>query len=95
MKIWILTGLAVAGISSACCAEEKARAVKPSEWRSRPTEEIAARYYPDRAQRMNISGRTVLDCRVTTQGKLEDCGVLLSRPWITDLGSKRLSSPSL
>lgn len=80
MKSWILGGLTIAAISGICHAEERVRAVKPSEWRSRPTAEIAARYYPEKAQRMNISGRTILNCRVTTEGKLEDCKVLLDLP---------------
>lgn len=80
MRSWILCGFAIAAISGACSAEERVRAVKPSEWRSRPTAEIAARYYPDRAQRMNVSGRAILDCRVTMEGKLEDCKVLLDLP---------------
>lgn len=29
---------------------------------------------------MNVSGRAILDCRVTMEGKLEDCKVLLDLP---------------
>ena len=77
MKRWVLAGLAIAMISGAGNAGETARAVKRSEWRAQPPADIAARYYPDRAQRMEVSGRAVLDCRLTLEGKLQDCNVCL------------------
>jgi len=80
MKSWILLGLAISAVSGPCWAVETARAVKPSEWRARPTGDMASRYYPDRAQRMEVGGRAVVDCRVTPEGKLEDCKVLSESP---------------
>ncbi len=82
MKSWIWVGLVIAtvvGVGEAGAAEQ-ARAIKPHEWVARPSAEEAARYYPDRAQRMEISGRVVLDCRLTMEGKLEDCQVISEFP---------------
>jgi len=80
MKSCILLGLAIAAISGACNAAETARAVKPSEWRARPSGDMASRYYPDRAQRMEVGGQAVVDCRIGPEGKLEDCKVLSESP---------------
>lgn len=38
------------------------------------------RYYPDRAQRLNIEGRTMLRCTVTADRRLTDCLVLKENP---------------
>lgn len=90
MKSWILLGLAITAVSGACHAAETARAVKPSEWRARPTGDMASRYYPDRAQRMEVGGRAVVDCRVTPEGKLEDCKVLSESPMEYGFGEAAL-----
>jgi protein TonB len=82
MKSWSLAGLALAAVVGVCNAgaEETARGVKPNEWVTRPSADEAARYYPDRAQRMDVSGRAVLDCRLTMAGKLEDCRAISEYP---------------
>ncbi len=36
--------------------------------------------YPDRAQRMEVNGKTVMDCQVTAEGRLTDCVVLSETP---------------
>jgi protein TonB len=79
MKAFVL-GLAVLATAVTAQAAETSRLIKPSEIRGRPTGDIAARYYPDRAQRMEVGGRVLLDCRVTPQGKAEDCQVQSETP---------------
>jgi protein TonB len=34
-----------------------------------------ARYYPERAQRMNVEGKATISCTVTAQGTLSSCSV--------------------
>lgn len=84
MKSWILAGLAIATFSSVCSAEETSRTVKKTEWVASPSAELAARYYPDRAQRMEVSGRAIVDCGVAGDGKFQDCRVISESP--TDYG---------
>jgi TonB family protein len=43
-------------------------------------------YYPDRAQRMNISGSVLIDCAADAQGGLSDCKVLSETPEGWDFG---------
>jgi protein TonB len=40
------------------------------DWARRPTGEDIARYYPDRAQRMEVEGRATLSCTVNARGTL-------------------------
>jgi len=49
-----------------------------------------ARYYPDRAMRMNIEGRATLSCSVTAKGSLENCEVQSEEPADQDFGSAAL-----
>jgi len=37
-------------------------------------------FYPDRAQRMEVNGRAVINCGVTPQGKLIDCKLVSETP---------------
>jgi protein TonB len=50
------------------------------DWARRPSGEDIARYYPDRAQRMNTEGRATLSCSVTAKGTLENCSVTSEEP---------------
>jgi protein TonB len=50
------------------------------DWLRKPTGEDMARYYPDRAQRMSISGRSTVSCTVTEQGTLSACSVIEEEP---------------
>lgn len=43
-----------------------------------------ARYYPDRAQRMEVSGKATISCTVTAKGTLEACFVVSESP--ADMG---------
>ncbi len=38
------------------------------------------RYFPDRAQRLNVNGKASLSCTVTEQGKLTDCSITNEDP---------------
>ncbi len=39
-----------------------------------------ARYYPDRAQRLEKTGSAVISCKVTAKGTLSSCNVLSEDP---------------
>ena len=60
------------------------------DWARRPSGEDIARYYPDRAQRMEVEGRVTLSCKVTSKGLLEACSVLSEDPADQDFGSAAL-----
>jgi TonB family protein len=50
------------------------------DWLRRPSSEDMARYYPERAQEREISGRAALACTVTTRGTLSGCNVASESP---------------
>jgi protein TonB len=50
------------------------------DWMRRPNPEDLARYYPERAQRMGVSGSATISCTVTAQGTLSDCSVVSEDP---------------
>lgn len=49
-------------------------------WLKQPTAEDMARYYPDRATRMGVTGSAVISCEVTAQGTLENCAIVSETP---------------
>jgi protein TonB len=50
------------------------------DWLSKPTGDEVASAYPDRAQRLNVSGRAELACSVTAKGTVTDCSVVSEDP---------------
>ena len=52
-----------------------------------PSNEVMARYWPDRDLRAGISGTGRIHCRVTRQGRLTDCTVLEETPQGHDFGA--------
>jgi TonB family protein len=50
------------------------------DWLRKPTGEDVARYYPERAQRMEVNGRAEIVCEVTAKGTLEACMVVSETP---------------
>jgi protein TonB len=66
-------------VSSVCEAGETARPAPSSEWLRQPTAEEAGDY-PNRAQRMEVSGSATIDCRVTSAQILEDCRAVAETP---------------
>ena len=50
------------------------------DWLRRPSAEDMAKYYPDRATRMNIEGRAMLACTVNARGTLDACTVTEETP---------------
>lgn len=65
------------------------------DWARRPSGEDVARYYPDRAMRMNIEGRATLSCQVTAKGTLENCSVDSEEPADQDFGSAAMRMSKL
>jgi protein TonB len=58
----------------------RASVITKPDWARKPTGEDMARYYPDRAQRMEVGGRATLSCTVTAKGSLESCSVQSENP---------------
>jgi protein TonB len=50
------------------------------DWSSRPSGEDMARYYPERAQRLEVQGTVLLQCAVTAKGGVAGCTVLKEDP---------------
>jgi protein TonB len=49
-------------------------------WSSRPSGEDMARFYPERAQRLEKTGSVLLQCQVTAKGSVAECQVLAEGP---------------
>ena len=54
------------------------------DWARRPSAEEVARYYPDRAMRMEVGGSASLSCTVTARGTLSSCNITSESP--ADMG---------
>jgi protein TonB len=50
------------------------------DWVRRPSAEDLERYYPERAQRMNVEGRASISCTVDARGTLQNCSVASENP---------------
>jgi len=52
-------------------------------------------FYPDRAQRYNVSGAAVIDCLVDSEGYLSDCTVVSETPADYGFGAAELQMAPL
>ncbi len=50
------------------------------DWLRKPSNEDMVRYFPDRAQRLEVSGRATISCTVTAKGTLTNCSVVSEDP---------------
>ena len=50
------------------------------DWLSRPSADIVAKYYPERALRMSIAGSATLLCRVSAKGAVDQCAITSEAP---------------
>jgi protein TonB len=64
-------------------------------WTRLPDAEDLARYYPDRALRMNQSGSARMSCVVTATGTLQDCSVASETPADFGFGDAALKMAKL
>jgi protein TonB len=60
------------------------------DWLSRPSADDVARYYPDRALRMGLSGRATLLCKVAASGAVQNCVVTVESPADEGFGAASL-----
>ncbi len=65
------------------------------DWSARPSADDVARYYPDRAQRMEVSGRAEISCTVLSTGKLTGCTVVSEDPADQGFGDAALKLSKL
>jgi protein TonB len=54
--------------------------IRSPNWLRRPSGEDLARYYPERAARMDAEGRTVMNCTVTAGGSVSGCRITSETP---------------
>ncbi|HEX7757954.1 MAG TPA: energy transducer TonB, partial [Caulobacteraceae bacterium] len=65
------------------------------DWLRMPSGDDVNRYYPDRAQRMEISGRATLNCTVSAKGTVEGCSVVSEDPADQGFGEAALKLSKL
>ncbi len=73
----------------------RASVVTRPDWLRKPSGEDLARYFPDRAQRMEVSGRATIQCTVTSKGTLENCSVTSETPPDYEFGKAALQMSRL
>lgn len=61
-------------------APPRASVIQNPDWLRKPSGDDFARYYPDRALRMNVEGRVMLECTVNDSGGLAGCAVASEAP---------------
>lgn len=60
------------------------------DWVRKPSSDDMARFYPDRASRNGIHGKTAMTCRVTSRGSLTACEIVSETPEGEDFGAATL-----
>ncbi len=65
------------------------------DWSRRPSGEDLARYYPERAQRLEREGRATISCTVKANGTLEGCSVVSEDPPDMGFGDATLRASRL
>jgi len=65
------------------------------DWSRRPNPDDLARFYPDRAQRLEKEGRATLVCKVKANGTLEACQVVAEEPADMGFGDATLKASRL
>jgi len=68
------TGIASVGV------ESKTTTITNPDWLRRPSAEQVADAYPERAQRMEVSGLATLSCKVAATGAVADCAIVAETP---------------
>jgi protein TonB len=58
----------------------RATVITNPDWTSRPNADDLAKYYPERASRLNVNGRAEISCTVTAKGTLTDCSAVSEDP---------------
>ena len=74
---------------------KRATVITNADWLRRPNGDDLATYYPERAQRLGVSGRATLHCTVTAQGTLVDCSVASEDPADQGFGTAALKMTRL
>ncbi len=65
------------------------------DWVARPNGEDVSRYYPRLAQAIELSGRSVIRCRVNAIGGLKDCQIVSEQPLGLGFGQAALAMAGL
>lgn len=86
---WLRLALAVSCLASGPGPALAAKITDP-DWRSKPTAEHIAQYYPELAMLLSLSGRAILSCQVETTGRLRACAVPTESPQGLGFGAAAL-----
>jgi len=92
LPLVVLFGLALAAPASATTAPPNT--VTNPDWLRKPSSDDITRYYPDAAQRHDIGGKVRVQCRLASDGVLNDCVVLSEAPTGYGFGEAALNVAS-
>jgi len=73
----------------------RASVITQPDWVRRPSGEDLERYYPERAQRMEVEGRASISCTVDARGTLQNCSVASETPSDAGFGDAALRMSKL
>jgi protein TonB len=71
------------------------RTIANPDWLRRPSGEDVARFYPERALRLEVPGRALLQCMVTAKGTVTGCAVQSEDPMGYGFGAAALNLSKL
>ncbi|PIC00938.1 energy transducer TonB [Caulobacter sp. X] len=66
------------------------KVITRANWLRIPSGEEMARYYPERAQQLGVSGSATLSCTVAVNGTVRDCSVIAETPASQGFGAAAL-----
>lgn len=89
------TASAAPAAPAAARAAPAAPVITDPDWLQRPSGDDMARYYPERAQRLDMSGSVVLQCEVKADGGVSGCFVESETPEDFGFGAAALNLSSL
>ncbi|MDQ2860428.1 MAG: energy transducer TonB [Pseudomonadota bacterium] len=65
------------------------------DWLRKPNGDDFQKFYPERADRLQIGGRAEISCVVTAQGTLDSCSVVSEDPSDQEFGTQALKMAKL
>ena len=66
-----------------------------ADWLKKPNGDDLAKYYPDRALRLNVDGKATIHCTVNSRGTLDACSVTSEEPDNQGFGDSALKLSKL
>lgn len=78
--VWVMRVLLAGALALACSGVAYA-APTPPDWDGKPTAADIIRYYPIGARKLRVTGRAMVKCVVSREGRASECQVAMETPY--------------